>query len=185
MALLAVAVAAFAALHLVPAIPPLKGWLADRLGAGYGFVFGGGSTIALVLIVLGWRWSAFIPVYEPSPGARPLTFALTFIAALGLGIFLFRGQLRQRLRFPLALATIAWALGHLLSNGDLASLILFGGLGVYGLAHLACGMAYGLRPSAEVRQGHDLLSILAGIALFGVMTQLHGTLIGVPVVSLS
>jgi hypothetical protein len=36
-----------------------------------------------------------------------------------------------------------------------------------------------------VRQGHDPLSILAGVALFGLMTQLHGALIGVPILTLT
>ena len=89
------------------------------------------------------------------------------------------------LRFPMALAAIFWATGHLLANGDLASVILFGGFLAYAVAHIAIGVANGVRPSREVRAGHDLLSIVMGVALYGVMAQLHGALIGVQLVQLS
>ena len=42
----------------------------------------------------------------------------------------------------------------------------------------------GFRPSPEVRQGHDMLSLLAGVALYGVMIQLHAHLIGVALFSI-
>lgn len=184
MFVLALAVAAFAAIHLVPAAPPLKARIAGRLGAAYGPLFGAASLLTLVLIVLGWRMSPFEPIYEPPAGGRYGTFVLVLIGFIGLGIFLCRGRMRQWLRFPLAIGTIAWAAGHLLANGDLASLILFGGLGAYGLAHLALGFSYGLRPSSVVRPGHDTLSVLAGLALFAVMAQAHQAIIGVPVVFL-
>jgi len=184
MLVLALAVAAFAAVHLVSVVPPAKERLSARLGAAYGPLYGAATLIALGLIVLGWRMSPFEPVYEPPEGGRYGTFVLVLIGFIGLGVFLCRGRMRQWLRFPLAIGTVAWAAGHLLSNGDLASLILFGGLGAYGLAHLALGVSYGLRPSSVVRPGHDTLSILAGFALFAVMAQAHETLIGVPVVVL-
>jgi hypothetical protein len=101
------------------------------------------------------------------------------------GVFLLRGSWRQRLRFPMGLAVIFWAAGHLFANGDRRSLILFGGLLAYAVAHIAIGLAQGVRPSPDVRQGHDLLSLLTGAALYGVMTQLHPVLIGVPVLVLT
>jgi len=183
--LLALGVLAFSAVHLVPAVPTLKARLAARVGPAYGPSFGLLSLVTLLLIIFGWRMSAFVPVYEPPAGGRYLTFGLVLLGFMGLGIFIFRGRLRQWIRFPLALGTIAWAAGHLFANGDLASLILFGGLMAYAVAHLLLGLAAGVRPTLDVRPGHDLLSILAGLALFGVMTQLHQSLIGVPVVTLS
>lgn len=183
--LLAIGVLGFSAVHLVPAMPAAKARLTGRLGAAYGPAFGVLSLVTLALIVAGWRMSPFVPVYEPPEGGRYVTFALVPLAFVCFGIFIFRGRLRLRLRFPLALATIFWATGHLFANGDLASLILFGGLLAYAVAHLLLGLAAGLRPAAEVRSGHDFLSILIGLALFGMMTQLHQAIIGVPVVSLS
>lgn len=185
MILLAVGVLFTALMHLVAAVPSLKARLKQAVGErAYGPVFGLASLFGIVLIVLGWRMADFVPVYDPPEWGWYANLGFTLVAFICLGIFIFRGSLRQKLRFPLAIGTVFWAVGHLLANGDLASLILFGGLLVYALAHIVLGVANGVRPSPEVRSGHDLVSVLIGIALYGVMAQLHGVLIGVPVFQL-
>jgi hypothetical protein len=128
--------------------------------------------------------SAFVPVYDPLPWGRLATFILVLAGFLCFGVFLFRGSLRQRLRFPLAWAVVFWSIGHLFANGDAASLILFGGMLAYALAHMGLGLANGIRPSPVLRQGHDVISIMIGIALYGGAAQLHPLYAGVPVVSL-
>ena len=186
MIVLALGVIVTSLLHLVAAVPPLHSALKARIGEkAYGPVFGIASLLGLAIVVLGWRMAEFIPVYDPPSWGRHANFVLTLMAFICLGIFIFRGRLRQRLRFPLAIGVMFWACGHLLANGDLASLILFGGFLIYGAAHYAIASLNGVRPSPEVRGGHDLLAILTGIALYGVMAQLHGAVIGVPVFQLS
>lgn len=186
MILLAAGVVLTAALHLVAAVPSLKERLKASVGSkAYGALFGLGSIIGLFVVVIGWHSSGLVAIYDPPVWGRYANFLLTLLAFICLGIFLFRGSLRQKLRFPMAFATIFWSAGHLLSNGDLASLILFGGFLAYGLLHIIIGILNGVRPSPEVRSGHDLLGILAGIALYGVMAQLHGALIGVQVLELT
>ena len=185
MILLFIGVLLTALMHLVAAVPSLKAKLKARVGErAYGPLFGIASLAGIAIIVLGWRASDFVHVYDPPEWGRHANFLLTLIAFICLGIFIFRGRLRQKLRFPMAFAAIFWATGHLLANGDLASIILFGGFLAYALAHLAIGLANGVRPSPEVRAGHNLLSVLIGIALYGVMVQIHGAVIGVPVFQL-
>ena len=186
MTTLAFGIVLFALLHGVAAIPQYKGYVKSRTGARwYGPVFGLASIFAIAVIVLGWRSSLLIPVYDPPPWGWYVNYALTFIAFLCVGIFLFRGSLRQRLRFPMGIATIFWAVGHLFANGDLASLILFGGMLWVAGAHIAVATINGVRPSPEVRIGHDGLSLIFGAALYGIMTQLHMVLIGVPIFAIS
>jgi uncharacterized membrane protein len=186
MIVLALGIVLFAVLHLVPALPEVKARLKARVGEqAYGPLYGAASIVALALIVLGWRASPFVAVYEPYGWGRYVNFGLMFLAFLCLGIFLFRGRLRQTLRFPMGIAVLLWGTGHLFANGDLAAFILFGGLVIYAALHIGLGLAQGARPSPEVRQGHDLMSLLAGAALYGVMTQAHPVLIGVPILTLS
>ena len=186
MILLILGVGLLAAQHLVPALPRLKASVIARAGQrGYGPAFGIVSTLALALIVLGWRLSDFVPIYEPPAWGRHANFGLTFLAFLSLGMFLFRGRLRQALRFPMGIAVLLWSAGHLLANGDLRSLVLFGGMLASAILLIAIGVALGARPSPEVRGGHDLLSLVIGIALYGAMTQLHPVLTGVPILSLA
>jgi uncharacterized membrane protein len=186
MILLALGVVLLTALHLVPAFPQLKAEVVARAGQrAYGLYFGVVSIVALALIVFGWRLSDVIPLYEPPVWGRHANFALSFLAFLSLGIFLFRGRMRHVLRFPMGLAVLLWSSGHLLANGDLRSLVLFGGLLVSAAALIAVGIAVGERPSPETRGGHDLLSLFIGAALYGAMTQLHPVLTGVPILSLA
>lgn len=185
MILLGFGVLLTALMHLVAAVPPLKARIRERVGErAYGPAFGIASLIGIAIIVLGWRASAFVPVYDPPEWGRHANYLLTLIGFVFLGIFIFRGNLRQTLRFPMAYAAIFWAVGHLLANGDMASIILFGGFLAYAVAHVVIGTANGVRPSPEVRGGHDLVSVLIGIALYGIAAQLHGALIGVPVFQL-
>ena len=184
MILLALAVGLFALTHLVPSMPVIKSKLQTRLGSRYGALFGITALVSVVLIIAGWRMSEFVPVYEPPSWGWHVTFVMVLIAFLCLGIFIFRGKLRQKLRSPLSIGVLCWGIGHLFANGDLASLILFGGMTCYGLAHLVLGQLNDYRPSPEVRGGHDVLSILGGVALYGLMIQLHGAIIGVPVFQL-
>jgi uncharacterized membrane protein len=185
MILLGLGVVLFALCHLTLAVPSANDALRRRFGKFHGPGFGLLSLLPLMLIVLGWRMSPFVPVYDLPSWGRIATFLLVLVAFVCLGIFLFRGSFRQRLRFPLAFAVVFWSLGHLLANGDAASLILFGGMLVYALAHFALGLANDIRPSPVVRQGHDVVSIVIGIALYGVVAQLHTLFTGVPVVTLS
>lgn len=186
MILLVIGITAFTVLHMVAVLPKLKARVKAQLGERlYGPVFGALSLVALAIIISGWRLSDFVFVYDPPSRGWMVNFGLTFLAFLCLGIFLFRGSLRQRLRFPMAFAVILWGTGHLFANGDLASLLLFGGFIVSGLFMLIAGLANGVRPSPEVRGGHDGLSLLAGIALYALMTQLHAALIGVSIFPLS
>lgn len=185
MYLLGLGVLFIAVQHLVAAVPSLKARVKARVGEkAYGPLFGLASLVGIAIIVLGWRSADFVPVYDPPEWGRHANFGLTFIAFLCLGIFMFRGSWRQKLRFPMALAIIFWATGHLLANGDQRSVILFGGLMAYAVLHIIIGTLNGVRPSPVVREGHNLLSMLAGIALYGVMTQAHPVLIGVPVLDL-
>jgi uncharacterized membrane protein len=185
MIVLALGVALFAVFHLALAFPEANEAVRRSLGKFHGPGFGLLSLVPLALIVLGWRMAPFDPLYETPSWGRIATFMLVLLAFLCLGIFLFRGSLRQKLRFPLAWGVVFWSLGHLFSNGDAASVVLFGGMLIYALAHLALGTANGVRPSSIIRQGHDVISIIIGIALYGVFAQLHPILTGVPVVTLS
>lgn len=186
MIILATGILLFTLLHGVAAVPRCRTLAKARLGERwYGPVYGVASLVAMAVVVLGWQSADFVAVYEPPAWGWYANYALTFFGFLCLGVFLFRGHLRQRLRFPMGVGTIFWAAGHLFANGDLAGLILFGGFLGFGVVYMAVAMANGVRPSPEVRMGHDGLSLLFGAALYGIMTQLHPALIGVPIFILS
>ena len=128
MIILTIGLVLFAVLHLAAVVPPLKLRIKGLTGErGYGPVYGLASIVALVVVVLGWRASPFVPVYTPQPWGWFVNYGLTLVAFLLVGVFLFRGAWRQTIRFPMAYATLFWGVGHLFANGDQRSFLLFGG----------------------------------------------------------
>ncbi|MFT3987302.1 NnrU family protein [Aestuariivirga sp.] len=185
MILLFLALVVFAAVHLVPVFPGIKDGLIARFGRkAFGALMSVTGLFCLALLVAAWRNAPSDFAYVPGDWGRYANFALSLLGVICVSIFIFRGSLRQRLRFPLGIGVVLWALGHLLANGDTRSLLLFGGLGALAIAQMMMAAKHGVRPSPEVRSGHDLLSIVIGVALFGILTQLHAFVVGVPILKL-
>jgi len=90
-----------------------------------------GIVAGLILMIIGYRMAAFIPVWNPPAfftGINNLGMLLAFwvfgsSAAKGA-----KAWPAYKLRHPQLTAVNIWAAAHLLVNGDLASIILFGGM---------------------------------------------------------
>lgn len=107
-----------------------------RLGPAHRAGFGekgkllvtGGAVVALVLMVLGYRGADFITVWTPPEFLTHLNNLLMLLAFFVFGMSATTGRLRGKMRHPMLAAVKIWACAHLLVNGDLASIILFGGM---------------------------------------------------------
>jgi uncharacterized membrane protein len=185
MILLVFFLSAFAVVHMVPAIPRAKAVAQRNLGRAYGPLYGVASLLLLVSCVIFFRRAEPGFVYDPPAWGRHANFLLTLVAFLFVGIFLARGSWRNRVKYPMAIATGFWSVGHLLANGDARSVMFFAMLGCTAFVHAFLASRIYDRRLGEERGGHNLLSILFGLALYGLMAQLHGTLIGVPVIDLA
>lgn len=185
MVLLVLALLAFAFVHLIPAIPRAKANAKARFGKAYGPVYGMASLLLLVLALVAFRHAPSVDVYQPALWGAHANMLLTLIGFVFLGIFLFRGTWRNRLKYPMLMAVGFWALGHLLANGDGRSVVFFGGFAVIaGLQVFLSSRLVEWVPS-EHRNGHNLLSVLFGIAAYGVVAQLHSVIAGEPVFNLA
>ena len=90
----------------------------------------------VVLMVIGYRgWDADI-AYDPPDWGRHLNNLLMLIAVLLFGLGGSKSTFRGSLRHPMLLGLATWAVAHLLANGDWASVVLFGGLGLWALAEM-------------------------------------------------
>ena len=74
-----------------------------------------------------------------------MPFALILLAAAFIP-----ANLTRFTAHPMLWAIALWALAHLLANGDLAGLLLFGGLGLYAL-YMLCGRKAGAAPARRQR----------------------------------
>lgn len=111
-------------------------------------------------------------------------FVFTFGAFLLFGTSLCRGSLRNTLRNPYGLGAAFIFAGHILDAKGPFSLIgclvvIAMGVGSFVMAQRNANYI----PSV-VREGHNILSLLAGAALFALTVQLHSVLFGVPVFQL-
>jgi uncharacterized membrane protein len=184
LSLLIVFIALFGAVHLVPALPGLKSKAQQSLGKAYGPVYGIATLAALGLTLWAYRQATPTAIYTPPPWGYYANFGFSLVGFVFIGIFLFRGSWRNTLKYPMAYGVGFWALGHLFARGDDRSLILFLGLALFGGLHAALKSRQGLYVPSEERQGHNTLSIMAGVVLYGIAAQVHYVIAGVHVVTL-
>ena len=89
---------------------------------------------SVVVMVIGYRQAAFVPVYDPPLWTRHINNLLMIIAVVLFGLGSSKSPWRAKLRHPMLLGFLTWAVAHLLVNGDLTSVVMFGVLGAWAVA---------------------------------------------------
>lgn len=138
------------------------------------------ALTGLLLIVIGKGQSDFVMIWEPRFELRSISHIImipVFILIVAGNIPL--SNLRKKLRNPMMLGTCLWGLAHLWSNGDLASLLLFGSFTLFsGFKFVTMGMRQGpVQGRASVLW--DGIALIAGLVLYGTIAIFHGQLFGV------
>lgn len=174
----------FGLLQLLPAIPAWKTQAVQKLGKAYGPVYGVATLVLFASLIWAFRQANAEPLYDPPAWGRHANFAITLLGFLCIGIFAFRGSWRNSLKYPMSIGVSLWAFGHLLANGDQRSVALFGGLIVIMAVYTMLKHRNTPFVNAVVRQGHNPLSLLGGVALYGIAAQLHYAIAGVALVAL-
>ena len=172
MTMLILGVALWWASHLFKRIAP--GPRASMGNAGKGLVTVL-SLIAIVLMVQGYRSADFIPLFTPLPGMGHANNTLMLISVFLFGVGGTKGTLYPRMRHPMLWGTVIWSVAHLLVNGDLASLILFGGIGLWALVSMGVINASGpwQRPAAGRGLKGDAMNLVGTLLLFGIIAMIH------------
>ncbi|MEM9642649.1 MAG: NnrU family protein [Pseudomonadota bacterium] len=117
------------AAHLFKRLAPgPRAAMSEHLGDASKGIFALLILTSVVLVVLGYRMAEFVPVYTPPGWAVHLNNLLMLFAIALFGAGSSKGRARSLFRHPMLLGFATWAVAHLLVNGDLASLVLFGGL---------------------------------------------------------
>jgi uncharacterized membrane protein len=132
----------------------------------------------LLAMIFGYRAAPLVPVWTPPAWTVHLNNLLMLGAVAVYGMSMSKGRTRAWFRHPQLTAVVIWAVAHLLVNGDVASLILFGGLGAWAFAEMA---AINARDGAWVRPEpgpakRDLVLVAITLVLFGLITAIHAWL---------
>ena len=157
-------------------------------GGGYKIGYSLVSALGLVLIVWGfahYRASGMWEIWTPPTALKHLTAALMLPAVILVVASYIRGRIYTRLKHPMLTGIKLWAVAHLLANGDLGSIILFGsflGWAVFDRISLKHRADSGAPPIPVGGPGNDLIAVAVGIvAYLALAFAFHPVVIGVPV----
>lgn len=129
----------------------------------------------LVLMVIGFRRADLTVVYDLGGWARHVNNLLMYFAVVLFGMGSSKGRMRAWLRHPMLAGVIVFAVAHLLVNGDLASIILFGGLLAWAVAEIVVINAREpawTRPAPGAAKG-DLRLLGIAAVLYAVIAAIH------------
>jgi uncharacterized membrane protein len=163
----------------------IASWGEGGYKAGYSLV----ALLGLVLIVWGfaeYRATGWIEVWDPPKWIRHITVALMLPAVILVVAAYIRGRIYTTLKHPMLAGVKLWAAAHLIANGDLGSIILFGsflGWAVFDRISLKRRADAGAPPIPVGGLGNDLTAVAVGIvAYLALAFVFHPVVIGVPVV---
>ena len=135
---LALGVLLWSVVHFFPAVATgLKKGLINRIGEyPYKGIFTLVTVVSLYLIISGWQSTASVEIYATPDWGGHAAAVLTLLAFILFFAPYPPNNFKRILRHPQLIGTILWGLGHLLSNGDSRSVVLFGGLTAWAIVEM-------------------------------------------------
>ena len=184
----------FLGAHAVTAKRDLRQQLIDRFGAG-GFkgLYSLVSLAGLLLIIYGfgvYRATGWINVWMPPVWTKHLALTLMLPVFVLLATNMSTSWIAAKVKHPMLLAVKIWATAHLLANGDLGSILLFGSILAWAVM---ARISTKRRPEEIARLANtvavpfgtrDIIALAVGLTLYvATILWLHPLLIGVAVLS--
>ena len=132
LAIMILGLAVFIGTHVLTTQRDTRAALIARLGEGpYKGLYALASIIGLVLIGWGfgmYRATGWVDIWYPPTWTRHVTVLLVLIASICVVAAYSPGRIKTTLKHPMLVGVKLWAVAHLISNGDLGSIILFGSI---------------------------------------------------------
>jgi uncharacterized membrane protein len=186
MSVLILGLVLFLGIHSVSIVAPAwrDAQLAQRGEGAWKGLYSLVSAAGLVLLVVGYGMARQSPVvlYTPPAAMRHVAMLLMLpVFPLLLAAYL-PGRIKTAAKHPMLLSVKLWALSHLLANGNLADVLLFGGFLAWAVADRISLKRRPARvlPGASPRAMNDVIAVVAGLAIYAVTVfGLHAWLIGV------
>lgn len=177
MMLLIVGLIIFFGIHMLPTVPEARDGFRERLGPGmYRAVYSLVALIGFAVIVLGYHKMQLHPgknpvLWDPPVWTRHIVLTLMWISLVMLVSAFVPSRIGTRLKHPMLAAIKVWALAHLLANGDMASILLFGSFMAFAVydrisvKKRGAGGLFGAK-TAAAGIGGDILVVLIGTGLY-------------------
>jgi uncharacterized membrane protein len=189
LAILAVGLVVFLGAHGFVTCRAQRAAVVARLGEGpYKGLFSLVSLAGLILIAYGfgvYRTTGWINVWYPPPWTYYVTQLLMWPASIFVVAAYIRGDIWRTLKHPFLVGIKTWAVAHLIANGDLGSIVLFGSFlawAVYDRITLKRRSDPGAPPIPAGGRQRDLIAIAAGTLLYLLLGFIfHPIVVGVAV----
>jgi uncharacterized membrane protein len=176
----------FLGVHSVSIFAPAwRDTMAARLGLWpWKIVYALVSIAGFVLIIQGYAAARLAPVvlWVPPAAMRHVAATLMLPVFILLLATYLPGRIQAAAKHPMLVATKLWAVSHLLANGMLADVVLFGGFLAWAVADRISLKRRPARalPAAPPSKLNDVIAVVGGIALYGLFAMvLHSRWIGV------
>lgn len=132
---LVLGVVLWSAAHLFPSAgAAARARLAERLGQAYQGLFALVILTSVGLMILGWRSTIPTSLYAPPAWGSAAANLLAFAALWLFAASSMATNIKRLIRHPQLTGMATWSAAHLLANGELRSVVLFGGLGLWAIA---------------------------------------------------
>ena len=188
--ILILGLAIFLATHVFVSFREGRASVIERVGLPlYRGLFAIVSIAGLALIIWGYaqyRAHDLIQLWSPPAFMRHITIGLVLFAVIFLVAAFFPSHIRTKLKHPMLTSVKTWALAHLLSNGDLGSILLFGTFLAWGVyARIAAKRRGDIGAAAKPAPDgwtNDIIVVVLGVVVFLALGfWFHPYVIGVPV----
>lgn len=174
----------FFGVHFI-SLTPLRAVILSKLNENaYKGIYSLISLAGLGLMIWGFILARAGPdaariVYDPIVGSSHGTMLLVLVALILLAAAHGKSHIRLWVKHPMSAGVGLWAAGHLLVNGNLSEVLLFGGFLVLSVLDIIVNTARGKVPSYEPKLRSDIIAVVAGVVVYGVFISLHQTLFSV------
>ena len=158
--------------------------LVQKLGEGaWNGLYSLVALAGFVLIIYGYAKAreAPVPLYQLPTAARHASALLMLPVFVLLAAAYLPGRIQRAAKHPMLLAVKFWALAHLLANGTLADVLLFGGFLAWAVADRISVKRRGVvAPQAPGSAVNDAIAVVVGLAIYGLFVGgAHAWLFGV------
>jgi uncharacterized membrane protein len=174
MAILIIGLAIFLGMHSIAMVAPgFRARAVARMGErGWRGLYAVLSAVGFGALIYGFHLARLEPrvLYVPPGWMRYVTFLLMLpVFPLAFAAYL-PGRIQTAMKHPLLAAVKFWALAHLLANGTLADLLLFGGFLAWAVCDRISLKGRTLRVARAVPRGgyNDVIAIILGLALYAI-----------------
>ena len=179
----------FIAPHILVTDRPRRAALIARIGHGaYMALFSLISIAGIVAIAYGfglYRQTQWIEIWNPPTWTRHVAVALMWPASICVVAAYIRGDIQRVLKHPMLVGVKLWAVAHLISNGDLGSIILFGAIlawAVYDRISLKSRIDPGAPPIPSGGRRNDFIAVIVSTLLYLALGFLfHPIVVGISV----